>query len=203
MNFHETKYGQRFFTAQLPGLIKALERIADSLDRGESAPQQRAVPDPNFLRDLYYGDYEPSVFREQSSGQKELNRAVSAAEAALRDVLGSESSAVKAFEIYLLAAGEQQSAVTEQAFESGYKTAMQVLLAGGPVPGTGHDPELPLMTQELRKMDGERVYCLELNEEVRVSARKTGLIKVIDDKENYLSIGLTLYRRRPSWCVSG
>ena len=128
---------------------------------------------------------------------------MSAAEAALRDVLGSESSAVKAFEIYLLAAGEQQSAVTEQAFESGYKTAMQVLLAGGPVPGTGHDPELPLTTQELRKMDGERVYCLELNEEVRVSARKTGLIKVIDDKENYLSIGLTLYRRRPSWCVSG
>ena len=93
--------------------------------------------------------------------------------------------------------------MTEQAFESGYKTAMQMLLAGGPVPGAGHDPELPLTTQELRKMDGERVYCLELNEEVRVSARKTGFIKVMDDKESYPSIGLTLYRRRPNWCVSG
>ena len=195
MNFHETKYGSNFFHVQLPSLIKALEHVADSLDRSGTAPQS-AVPDPNFLRDLYYGDYEPSIFKKQSSRQMELNRAVSAAETILPD-------AMRAFEAYLIAVGEQQSAVTEQAFESGYKTAMQMLLAGGSVPGAGHDPELPLTTRELRKMDGERVYCLELNEEVRVSARETGFIKVTDDKENYPSIGLTLYRRRPSWCVSG
>ncbi len=202
MNFHETKYGSNFFHVQLPSLIKALERVADSLDRSGTAPQG-AVPDPNFLRDLYYGDYEPSIFKEQSSRQMELNRAVSAAETILREAMWGSPDTMRAFEAYLIAVGEQQSAVTEQAFESGYKTAMQMLLAGGPVPGAGHDPELPLTTQELRKMDGERVYCLELNEEVRVSARKTGFIKVMDDKENYPSIGLTLYRRRPSWCISG
>ena len=48
---------------------------------------QGIIPDPNFLHDLYYGDYEPSVFKAQSSRQKELNQAVSATEAALRDVL--------------------------------------------------------------------------------------------------------------------
>lgn len=201
MNFHETKYGQYFFTAQLPGLIKALERIADGLDRSGSESQQGAFPNPYFLRDLYYGDYEPSVFREQSSCQKELNRAVCTAEAALRDVLESDPSAVKAFEAYLLAAGEQQSAVIEQAFESGYKTAMQVILAGIPAPGIKSDTELPLTIQELRKMNGVQVFCLELNEEVQVSARRKGLIKVADEKEIYPISGLTLYRCRPDWCT--
>ena len=67
MNFHETTYGRRFFDAQLPHLIKALERIADGLPHTETAPPQGIIPDPNFLHDLYYGDYEPSVFKAQSS----------------------------------------------------------------------------------------------------------------------------------------
>ena len=33
MQFHETGYGRRFFESQLPKLIKALERIADSLEK--------------------------------------------------------------------------------------------------------------------------------------------------------------------------
>lgn len=55
MNFHETTYGRRFFDAQLPHLIKALERIADGLAHTETAPPQGIAPDPNFLHDLYYG----------------------------------------------------------------------------------------------------------------------------------------------------
>lgn len=74
MNFHETTYGRRFFDAQLPHLTKALERIADGLTHTETASPQGIAPDPNFLHDLYYGDYEPSVFKAQSSRQKELNR---------------------------------------------------------------------------------------------------------------------------------
>lgn len=31
--FHETQYGRRFFDGQLPRLIKALERIADALEK--------------------------------------------------------------------------------------------------------------------------------------------------------------------------
>ena len=33
MQFHETVYGKRFFDSQLPKLIKALERIADALEK--------------------------------------------------------------------------------------------------------------------------------------------------------------------------
>ena len=60
--------------------------------------------------------------------------------------------------------------------------------------------EVPLTTQELRKMDGEQVFCLDMNEEVRVVARKKGFIQVTNDKEIHLITGLTLYRHRPSWC---
>ena len=153
-----------------------------------------------FLNDLYYGDYEPSVFKKQSSRQKELNQAVSAAEAALRDVLQQSPAAVKAFEAYQLAVGEQHSAVTEQAFESGYRTAMQMLMAGLSWPEGKNAAELPLTTQELRKMNGEWVFCLEMNEEVKVVAYNKGFIRVTNDKESHPINGLTLYRRRPDWC---
>ena len=200
MNLHETEYGRRFFNSQLPNLIKALERIADSLAHAETTPPQGTASDPNFLHDLYYGDYEPSVFTKQSSGQQELNQAVSAAETALRDALRQSPAAVKAFEAYQLAVGEQHGAVTEQAFESGYRTAMQMLMAGLSWPEGKNAAELPLTAQELRKMNGERVFCLEMNEEVQVTAYKKGFIRVTNGKESHLINGLTLYRRRPSWC---
>ena len=200
MNFHETICGRRFFDAQLPHLIKALERIADGLTRPKMSLPHGMTIEPNFLHDLYYGDYEPSVFKKQSSGQKELNQAVSAAEAALRNALQQSPAAVKAFEAYQLAVGEQHSAVTEQAFESGYRTAMQMLMAGLSWPEGKNAAELPLTTQELRKMNGEWVFCLEMNEEVKVVAYKKGFIRITNDKESHHINGLTLYRRRPNWC---
>lgn len=33
MEFHETEYGRKFFSFQLPKLIKALENIADALEK--------------------------------------------------------------------------------------------------------------------------------------------------------------------------
>ena len=109
-------------------------------------------------------------------------------------------SSIKAFEAYQIAVGEQHGAVTEQAFESGFQTAFQMLLAGLPLPEGTHDDEFPLTLQELRKMNGQRVFCLETNEEVQVVAYKKGFIRVTNDKENLPIHGLTLYRRRPSWC---
>ena len=59
----------------------------------------------------------------------------------------------------------------------------------------------PLTMAELRKMDGETVYCLELNTEVRVSARKTGWINIHyplpNENDCCKALGLTLYRARP------
>ena len=84
MNFHETICGRRFFDAQLPHLIKALERIADGLTRPKMSLPHGMTIEPNFLHDLYYGEYEPSVFKEQDKKQQVLNHTVSAAETALR-----------------------------------------------------------------------------------------------------------------------
>lgn len=130
MNFHETICGRRFFDTQLPHLIKALERIADGLTRPKMSLPHGMTIEPNFLHDLYYGEYEPSVFKEQDKKQQVLNHAVSAAETALRGELSKTPAALAAFEVYQTAAGERNSTVIEQAFESGYRTAMQMLLLG-------------------------------------------------------------------------
>ena len=87
--------------------------------------------EPNFLHDLYYGEYETECFlRSRTKKQQVLNHTVSAAETALRGELSKTPAALAAFEVYQTAAGERNSAVIEQAFESGYRTAMQMLFAG-------------------------------------------------------------------------
>ena len=104
MNFHETICGRRFFDAQLPHLIKALERIADGLTQPKMSLPHGMTIEPNFLHDLYYGEYEPSVFKEQDKKQQVLNHTVSAAETALRGELSKTPAALAAFEVYQTAA---------------------------------------------------------------------------------------------------
>ena len=95
MNLHETEYGRRFFNSQLPSLIKALERIAESLSAPKQSLSADFVADPDFLHDLYYGDYEPSVFKTQSEHQKQLNHNASMAEELLRQKMGNSPEAIK------------------------------------------------------------------------------------------------------------
>ena len=138
--------------------------------------------------------------RTCSKHKKQLNHNASMAEELLRQKMGNSPEAIAALEAYQLAAGECSSIVAEQAFESGFQTAVQMLVAGLIPPENKFAAEVPLTTQELRKMDGEQVFCLDMNEEVRVVARKKGFIQVTNDKEIHLITGLTLYRHRPSWC---
>lgn len=72
MNFHETICGRRFFDAQLPHLIKALERIADGLTQPKMSLPHGMTIEPNFLHDLYYGEYEPSVLRSRTKSSRYL-----------------------------------------------------------------------------------------------------------------------------------
>lgn len=118
MNFHETKYGHIFYEVQLPRLIKALERIADDLSKSASSMTGGVTVDPNFLHDLYFGEYEPSVFTEQSAEQRALDRRVSAAEQALQQIFAGIPAAAAAFETYQLTVSERNGATVEQAFES-------------------------------------------------------------------------------------
>lgn len=136
MNFYETQMGRRFFDAQLPKLIQSLEQIAAALTKPAAPACTPPIkPNPDFLRDLYYGDYEPSVFQEDGRNTA-LNHAVSAAESVLRKELRANEAASAAFDTYQFAQAERDSAVIEQAFESGYQTAVQMLVAGLQSPGS-------------------------------------------------------------------
>lgn len=56
---------------------------------------------------------------------------------------------------------------------------------------------IPLTLVDLRQMGGKTVYCLDLNEDVRVIAYKKGLIQITDERATYCVTGLTLYRTKP------
>ena len=129
MNFHETICGRRFFDAQLPHLIKALERIADGLTQPKMSLPHGMTIEPNFLHDLYYGEYEPSVFKEQDKKQQVLTTQY----LRLRPPYAGNSPKLcssGSFRGVPNGRRERNSAVIEQAFESGYRTAMQMLFAG-------------------------------------------------------------------------
>ena len=82
------------------------------------------------------------------------------AEELLRQKMGNSTEAMAAFEAYQLAAGECSSIVAEQAFESGFQTAVQMLVAGLIPSENKFSAEAPLTVQELRKMDEEQVFVL-------------------------------------------
>ena len=59
----------------------------------------------------------------------------------------------------------------------------------------------PLTMAELRKMNGETVYCLELNLDVKILAKKVGFVHVSYQFPGVYgecqAMDLTLYRARP------
>lgn len=137
MNFHETKMGNIFFQSQLPALIHALKDISAALSR--SAPALSVPADPHFLTSLYYGDYEADVFRPDDR-LTPFYQAVRQAEDALLPLLSDEAAA--AFENYQNAVQIRNSAILEQVYASGYRTAVQMFVAGlGPQPPVQADTE--------------------------------------------------------------
>ena len=88
--------------------------------------------DPRFLTSLYYGEYEADVFKLDKR-LTPFNQAVQQKEKALLPLLSNEASI--AFEQYQTAVQCRNSAVLEQAYASGYRTAVQMFAAGlGPQP---------------------------------------------------------------------
>ena len=138
MNFHETRAGDKFFRTQLPTLTKALQDIAAALSRPSPICPPIAA-DPQFLSSLYYGDYEADVFK-QSKEQISFDRAVTQAETALRPLLSCQAAA--AFDGYQDAVLKRRSALLEQTYASGYRTAVQMFVAGlNPQPPISSDEE--------------------------------------------------------------
>ena len=119
--------------------INTLKDIAAALSR--PAPSAISFPaDPRFLTSLYYGEYEADVFKPDKR-LTPFNQTVQQKEKALLPLLSSEASI--AFEQYQTAVQCRNSAVLEQAYASGYRTAVQMFAAGlgpqPPIPEHGED----------------------------------------------------------------
>lgn len=127
MQFYETKMGRTFFEHQIPQLIAAIEKVAAAVSNSAPPAILSAEADPKFLHNLFFGDYEPEVYRATPEIQQ-LNRTVSSAHHALKEVLSEEGQ--KRLDVYEKKLSERNAAVTELSYESGVRAAVQMIMAG-------------------------------------------------------------------------
>lgn len=127
MNFHDTKMGHIFFERQMPQLIQSIQALTAALDKPARQVILPVEPDPNFLSELYFGNYECGVFK-QTAEPNELEQAVKQAYNVLVETLPEQSR--EDLEAYLDAAAERNSDNMRRAYESGFRTAVQMIIAG-------------------------------------------------------------------------
>lgn len=138
MNFYETKMGHTFFEHQVPQLIDAVNKLAASLTKPAPAAALPVSVDPKFLRDLFFGDYEPEIYKVSPELQR-FNRTVDQAHKSLILTLSEDS--IKQLEKYETALSERNIAVTEQAYKAGVRAAVQMIVAGLSSPSTEQETE--------------------------------------------------------------
>ena len=116
-----------FFNCQIPELIKALREIAVALSKPAPAAIQLAdTGEPDFLHNLFYGNYEPDIYGCVTVPSR-LDQNVKEAEKALLPALGQSQ---RLFEQYQTAVSERDSAIAEQSYCCGYRTAVQMIVSG-------------------------------------------------------------------------
>ena len=127
MSFYETRMGRTFFEHQLPQLINALQALTAALDR---PTQQVTLPvegDPEFLSELYFGNYKPGIFKSTPEGDRLIQK-LNDAHDALVETLSWESC--EKLDRYLEIAAERNATDSRLAYESGFRTAVQMIVAG-------------------------------------------------------------------------
>lgn len=127
MNFHDTKMGHTFFEHQLPQLIEAIQVLTAALDRPAQTVTLPVEADPEFLSSLYYGDYEPDFFKQSPRGH-ELTHNINVSRRRLMEVLPQEAQ--EQLQDYEQALSMRDTFVTKQSYESGFRTAVQMIVAG-------------------------------------------------------------------------
>lgn len=127
MNFHDTKMGHTFFEHQLPQLIQAIQALTAALDKPVQSVALPVEADPEFLSRLYLGEYESASFRQTPEGA-EITRAVIAAYEALEAAL-PESCHEKLMK-YQDTLTMREGIDLQMAYESGFRTAIQMIAAG-------------------------------------------------------------------------
>ena len=127
MNFYETKMGHIFFEHQLPQLIQSIQALTAALDRPTQTAALPVKPEPDFLAELYYGNYEPGIFKTTQESEQIIQK-LNDAHAALTETLSDESCDRLAH--YLEIAAERNATDARLAYESGFRTAVQMIMAG-------------------------------------------------------------------------
>ena len=131
MNVHETKTGQHFFNRQLPELIHALEKVAAALSQPVHTSLPIEPPDNDFLSSLYCGTFDPEKYQSLEKMQI-LNQQAGKAEETLREQLTPQTFHL--LDVYESAVFARSDMMSELAFESGFRTAFQMILAGSTIP---------------------------------------------------------------------
>ncbi len=127
MNLHDTKMGHTFFEHQLPQLIQAIQALTIALDKPVQAVALPVEADPEFMSKLYLGEYESAPFRQTPEGV-EITRAVNAAHKDLEAAL-PESCHEKLMK-YQDTLTMREGVDMQMAYESGFRTAVQMIAAG-------------------------------------------------------------------------
>ena len=127
MEFYQTQMGRAFLGRQVPQLIDAVNALAAALSKPAPAAVLPVAADSNFLRDLFFGDYEPEIYMVSPELQR-FNRAVDQAHTSLVATL--PENIVAQLEEYETALSERNIAVTEQAYQAGIRVAVQMIVAG-------------------------------------------------------------------------
>lgn len=127
MQFYETRMGRIFFEHQFPQLIKAVNELTAALSRPAPTVGLPVAADPKFLDSLFFGGYEPEIYQVTPESQR-LGRAVILAYDALTETLSEESK--ERLSAYEAALSERNTAVSELAYESGVRAAVQMIVAG-------------------------------------------------------------------------
>lgn len=144
MEFHQTGYGKDFFGRQLPALIRALEKLADSIQK---KPLAQPLPiqieaRANLLQDFFKGYYDPGseIAAAKSQQYQKMAGELREIEDTLRRRISPEdwNLAERYGQILVDRAGVE----LEMAFEGGYRCAMQLLIAGLTSPKEGQSDEM-------------------------------------------------------------
>lgn len=132
MEFYQTGYGKDFFGRQLPALIRALERLADSM---QQKPPAQPLPihieaRANLLQDFFKGYYDPGaeVAAAKSPQYQKMAKELREIEGMLRAHISPEDWSLA--ERYGQVLVERAGVELEMAFEGGYRCAMQLIIAG-------------------------------------------------------------------------
>ncbi len=134
MSFYQTPMGRVFFERHVPQLIQAIEALTAALDKPARAVALPVETDPEFLSKLYLGESESAPFQQTPKGA-ELTRAVNAAHEELEALLpeGCHEKLMQYQDTLTMREGVD----LQMAYESGFRTAVQMIAAGLSRPEAG------------------------------------------------------------------